>query len=66
MAVGEELEELGVINKARDVAVDEELEVITKARNVAGGRHTVITKARNVVQVASLEEQTSHKNMHDI
>ena len=62
MAVGEELEEFGVIIKARDVAMDEELEelaVITKARDVAGGRRTVITKARDVVQVTSLEEQLS-------
>ena len=49
----EELEELDIITKARDVAVNEELEepgVITRARNLAGDKELeefdIITKVR--------------------
>ena len=62
MEVFVELEKLGVITNARDVAMDEEQEelaVVTKARDIAGGQRIVITKARDVVKVASLEEQVA-------
>ena len=62
MEVFVELEKLGVITNARDVAMDEEQEelaVVTKARDIAGGQRIVITKARDVVKVACLEEQVA-------